>query len=94
MWCNARKTASSRRTLGRVTQAQTLVTALNAVAKKPQFDHSKARATARKDGNVDWERTKTANEDFNSEVDGCPTFFMNDGSSCAWNPGKALYAAK
>ena len=77
-----------------MTQAQTLVAALNAIAKKPQFDHSKARATARKDASVDWDKTKAVNEDFNPEVDGCPTFVMNDGSTCAWNPGRAQYAAK
>jgi hypothetical protein len=77
-----------------VTQAQTLVAALNAVAKKPQFDHSKARATARKDANVDTNKTKAENEDFNPEVDGCPTFVMNDGSSCVWNPGRAQYVAR
>jgi hypothetical protein len=75
-------------------QAQTLVAALNAIAKKPQFDHSKARATARKDANVDWARTKAENEDFNAEVDGCPTFVMNDGSTAHWNNGRATYAAK
>jgi hypothetical protein len=77
-----------------VTHAQTLAAALNALAKKPQFDHSKARATARKDANVDWDKTKAENEDFNPEVDGCPTFVMNDGSACAWIPGRAQYAAK
>jgi hypothetical protein len=77
-----------------VTQAQTLVAALNAIAKRPQFDHTKARATARKDANVDWNKTKAENEDFNPEVDGCPTFVMLDGSACAWNPGRAQYAAK
>ena len=75
-------------------QAQALVAALNALAKKPQFDHSKARATARKDSNVDWNATKAANADFNAEVDGCPTFVMNDGSTCAWNNGRATYGAR
>ena len=77
-----------------MTHAQTLVAALNAVAKKPQFDHSKARATARKDASVDWDKTKAANEDFNPEVDGCPTFVMIDGSSCTWNAGRGSYGAK
>ncbi len=77
-----------------MTQAQTLVGALNALAKKPQFDHSKARATARKDPNVDANRTKETNADFNPEVDGCPTFVMNDGSSCVWNATRAQYVAR
>ncbi len=41
-----------------MTQAQTLVKALNALAKSSQFNYSKARAAARKDGNVDWSKTK------------------------------------
>jgi hypothetical protein len=75
-------------------QAAALVSALNAIAKKPQFDHTKARATARKDANVDWDRTKSENADFNPEVDGCPTFIMNDGSTCAWVAGRAQYKAQ
>ena len=75
-------------------QAQTLVTALNAIAKKPQFDHSKARATARKDANVDWPKTKAAGADFNPEVDGCPDFVMLDGSTCVWNNSRSVYTVK
>ncbi len=75
-------------------QARALVSALNALAKKPQFDHSKARATARKDANVDWAKTKSAGADFNAEVDGCPDFVMLDGSACVWNAGRATYAAR
>ena len=54
-----------------MTQAQTLAKALNALAKSPQFNYSKARATARQDGNVNQPATKARNEDFNAEVDGC-----------------------
>ena len=77
-----------------MTQAQTLGKALNALAKSPQFNYSKARATARQDGNVNWNATKARNEDFNAEVDGCETFVMNDGSVCAWMAGQFRYAAK
>ena len=77
-----------------MTQAQTLAAALNALAKKPQFDASKARATARKDPAVDWDRTKARNADFNPEVDGCPAFVMTDGTSCEWVAGRGQYAAR
>ncbi len=73
--------------------AQALTKTLNALAKVPQFSHSKAKAAARKDGNVDWERTKTRNEGFNPEVDGCETFVMTDGSVCLWQPARFTYAA-
>lgn len=77
-----------------MTQAQTLVRALNVLTKSPQFSNSKARAAARKDGNVDWARTKTRNEGFNPDVDGCETFVMTDGSVCAWQPAPFAYAAR
>ncbi len=77
-----------------MTQAQVLSAALNALAKKPQFDYSKARATARKDANVDWAKTKAEGADFNPEVDGCPTFIMTDGSTCEWVAGRSQYAAR
>lgn len=75
-------------------QAQTLANALNTLAKAPQFSYTQARATARKDGNVDAAATKARNEDFNAEVDGCETFVMKDGSVCEWMPGQQRYAAK
>ena len=77
-----------------MTQAQTLVRALNALAKLPQFSHSKARAAARKDGNVDWAATKAHNEGFNPEVDGCETFVMGDGSACVWHSARFAYSAR
>jgi len=77
-----------------MTQAQTLAKALNAGAKSPQFNYSKARATARQDGNVDWTATKTRNDDFNAEVDGCETFVMNDGSVCEWSSVAFSYTPK
>jgi len=75
-------------------QAQTLVKALNALAKSPQFSNSKALATARKDGNVDWAHTKARNDGFNAEVDGCETLVMKDGSVCEWVSAKISYAAR
>jgi hypothetical protein len=77
-----------------MTQAQTLTRALNALAKSPQFNYSKARATARQDGNVDWAATKARNDDFNAEVDGCETFVMNDGSVCEWSTPSSSYTPK
>jgi hypothetical protein len=77
-----------------MTQAQTLAKALNPLAKSPQFNHSKARASARQDGNVDWAATKARNEDFNPEVDGCETFVMNDGSVCEWSSVSFHYTPK
>jgi hypothetical protein len=77
-----------------MTQAQTLVRALNALTTSPQFSYVKARAAARQDGNVDWPRTKAENEDFNPEVDGCESFVMRDGSVCAWVPASFKYAAR
>jgi len=76
-----------------MTHAQTLVTALNALAKAPQFSHSKARAAARTDGNVDWDRTKERNDGFNRNVDGCETFVMRDGSVAVWQSARNSYAA-
>lgn len=85
----------ARRTNERMTmQAQTLVSALNAIAGKPQFDASKARAIARKTADVDWPATKRADADFNADVDGCPTFVMLDGSVCVWAPARGRYAAR
>jgi hypothetical protein len=77
-----------------MTQARTLVKTLNAMAKGPQFNYSKARAAARKDGNVDWPKTKARNDDFNPDVDGCESFVMRDGSVCAWVPGRFAYAPR
>jgi hypothetical protein len=76
-----------------MTQAQTLVRALNAQAKSPQFNYSKARAAARTDGNVDWTATKARNDGFNAEVDGCETFVMRDGSVCEWHSSANAYRA-
>lgn len=77
-----------------MTQAQTLVKALNALARAPQFSHSKARAAARTDGNVDWTKTKARNDGFNPDVDGCETFVMTDGSVCVWQSAQFSYAAR
>jgi hypothetical protein len=77
-----------------MTQAQTLVRALNALSRSSQFSNSKARAAARQDPNVDWPRTKARNADFNAEVDGCESFVMRDGSVCAWIPGRFIYIAQ
>jgi len=77
-----------------VTQAQTLAKALNVLAKSPQFNYSKARASARQDGNVNWAATKERNDDFNAEVDGCETFVMNDGSVCEWSSVSFTYTPK
>lgn len=77
-----------------MTQAQNLVRTLNINAKGPQFTYTKARATARQDGNVDWARTKAHNEDFNPEVDGCESFVMNDRSVCEWSSVSFAYAPK
>jgi hypothetical protein len=77
-----------------MTQAQTLVKALNALAKSSQFNYSKARAAARKDGNVDWSKTKARNEDFNPEVDGCESFVMLDGSVADWSSASFSYTAR
>jgi len=77
-----------------MTQAQTLAKALNVLARGPQFNYSKARATARQDGNVDWGATKARNDDFNAEVDGCETFVMNDGSVCEWSSPASSYTPK
>ncbi len=77
-----------------MTQAQTLARALNLLAKSPQFNYSKARATARQDGNVNAAATKTRNADFNAEVDGCETFVMNDGSVCEWSTPSSAYIPK
>lgn len=74
--------------------AQQLANNLNLLAKGPQFSYTQARATARKDENVDTAATKARNEDFNPEVDGCETFVMKDGSVCEWMPGQQRYAAR
>ncbi len=68
--------------------------ALNVLAKSPQFSYVKARAAARGDVNVDWPRTKSLNESFNAEVDGCESFVMRDGSICEWKPGAYVFAAR
>lgn len=77
-----------------MTQAQTLVKTLNALAKSSQFSYSKARAAARSDGNVDWARTKARNDDFNPEVDGCESFVMQDGSVAEWLSSSFAYTAR
>ena len=77
-----------------MTQAQSLVRALNVLSKSAQFSNSKARAAARQDANVDWVQTKARNADFNAEVDGCESFVMRDGSVCAWMPGRFTYLAQ
>jgi hypothetical protein len=77
-----------------MTQAQALARALAPLTKSPQFSYTKARAAARQDGNVDWPRTKAENADFNAEVDGCESFFMLDGSVCAWVPARFTYVAR
>jgi hypothetical protein len=77
-----------------MTQAQTLAKALNVLARGPQFNYSKARATARQDGNVDWGATKARNDDFNAEVDGCESFVMNDGSVAEWSSPSSSYTPK
>ena len=74
-------------------QAQALTRALNALTKSPQFNYTKARAAARKDPDVDWQRTKQRNDGFNAEVDGCESFVMSDGSVCDWKPGTYTYVA-
>ena len=75
-------------------QAQALTKTLNLNAKSPQFSYTKARATARADANVDWNRTKAFNADFNPEVDGCETFVMRDGSACVWMAASQTYVAR
>jgi hypothetical protein len=71
--------------------AQRLAKALNELTRNPQFSYVKARATARQEAAVDWPATKARNEDFNSEVDGCESFVMRDGSVCEWKPGQFRY---
>jgi hypothetical protein len=73
--------------------ARRLAAALNALVKSPQFSNTKARGAARQEPAVNWPATKRLNEDFNSEVDGCESFVMNDGSICSWMPGQFRYAA-
>lgn len=77
-----------------MTHAQALVKTLNALAKGPQFSNSKARAAARKDGKVDWTRTKERNDGFNPDVDGCESFVMSDGSVAMWQPARFAYDAR
>jgi hypothetical protein len=71
--------------------AKRLAAALNAAAKSPQFSNSKARAVARAEPAVNWPATKALNSDFNADVDGFESFVMNDGSTCAWQPGQFRY---
>jgi len=72
--------------------ARRLAAALNTIVKSPQFSNTKARGAARQEPAVNWPATKKLNEDFNSEVDGCESFVMNDGSICAWRSGQFRYA--
>ncbi len=74
--------------------ARRLAAALNTIAKERQFSNSKARAAARQDPAVNWPATKSLNEDFNPEVDGCESFVMNDRSVCWWKPGRFRYEAR
>ena len=74
--------------------ARRLAGALNALTKSPQFSNTKARAAARQEPAVNWPATKSLNADFNPEVDGCESFVMNDGSTCAWAPGQFRYVAQ
>jgi hypothetical protein len=74
--------------------AQRLASALNVLAKGPQFSYKTARASARAEKQVDWNATKALNEDFNPDVDGCETFAMRDGSVCEWLPARNAYAAR
>lgn len=74
--------------------ATRLARALNALTKSPQFSNGKARAAARQEPAVNWPATKLLNAEFNSEVDGCESFVMNDGSICAWTPGQFRYVAR
>jgi hypothetical protein len=76
-----------------MSDAQRLVSALNALVKLPQFSNAKARAAARQDPAVDWPSTKEHNADFNPDVDGFESFLMNDGSECAWSSGQFRYVA-
>ncbi len=77
-----------------MSQAQTLARTLNTLTKAPQFSNSKVRAAARQEKNVDWVRTKTRNEGFNADVDGCESFVLTDGSLCEWMPGRFAYVAR
>jgi hypothetical protein len=74
--------------------AKRLATALNAAVKSPQFSNTKARAVARQESAVNWPATKALNAGFNPDVDGCESFAMNDGSTCAWAPGQFRYVAQ
>jgi hypothetical protein len=74
--------------------AKRLAAALNALTKSTQFSNTKARAAARQEPSVNWPATKLHNADFNPDVDGCESFVMNDGSTCAWIPGQFRYAAR
>jgi hypothetical protein len=74
-----------------MTDGQRLAKALNLLTKMPQFSYQKARAAARQESAVNWERTKALNADFNAEVDGFESFVMNDGSVCTWHSGKFRY---
>jgi hypothetical protein len=74
--------------------ARRLASSLNALTKSPQFSNTKARAAARQEPAVNWPATKSLNADFNPEVDGCESFVMNDGSTCAWAPGQFRYVAR
>lgn len=74
--------------------AKRLATALNVLAKSPQFSNSKARAAARQEPAVNWPATKALNADFNADVDGFESFVMNDGSTCAWISGQFRYTAQ
>jgi hypothetical protein len=74
--------------------AKRLASALNALVNLRQFSNSKARAAARQDPAVNWPATKLHNAEFNPEVDGFESFIMNDGSRCAWMPGRFRYAAQ
>jgi hypothetical protein len=77
-----------------MSDAQRLATALNILAKGPQFSNSKVRAAARQEPAVNWPATKAHNSDFNPDVDGFESYVMNDGSRCAWMSGQFRYVAQ
>jgi len=77
-----------------MSDAKRLAAALNLLVKAPQFSYKKARASARNDARVDWTATKTLNEDFNPDVDGCESFVMLDGTVCEWVPGRFVFIGR
>lgn len=74
--------------------AQRLAHTLNGSMKAGGLSYLQARATARKDGQVDWPASKAVNAQFNADVDGCESFVMCDGSVCQWMPGQYRYVGR